>query len=222
MIALSKKLCSRPIEAILAYATPENFLGRVVNGYTPGLTDLALMTKDSAQALCQVQSSLLEKHNLGLRIYDTYRPKRAVRDFAAWSTAPVTNDAQGHYELERKKIHYPHIEKNQMFNLGYISAESNHCYGHTVDLVLLDAQGQELDLGACFDFMDKLSHSSVTAAEIGTAAHHHRTILLEAMSAHGFISHPKEFWHFHYKEKTILEPMDIVISAELKGLNAPK
>lgn len=220
VIALSEKHCQRPIQAHLAYATPNNFVGRIVNGYTPDLTDLALMTKNAAEALCQVQNDLLKNHNLGLLIYDSYRPKRAVLDFVAWSTEPVKNDTSGQHELKMKEKHYPHIEKNQLFELQYVAEDSEHCYGHTVDLVLIDTHGKELDLGACFDYMDKLSHYTATADEIGETAIRHREILSSTMQKYQFIPYPFEFWHFSFGDKMITEPMDIAITPDLKGLNA--
>jgi zinc D-Ala-D-Ala dipeptidase len=219
VIALSKKHCQRPIQANLAYATRENFTARPVNGYTKGLTDLALMTKDAATALCEVQNELLQQHNLGLLIYDSYRPKRAVLDFVAWSKQAVADDEQGRYELERKQIHYPRIKKNQMFELQYVAEDSQHCYGHTVDLVLINEKNQELDLGACFDFMDTLSHITMTAAEIGETALQNRNILSSAMKKHGFLPYPYEFWHFSFHHQMIKEPMDLAITPVLKGLN---
>jgi len=217
--ALSQKLCPEPIQAELLYATPYNFIGRPIAGYVPGVKDFALLTRVAAEALCAVQNNLLQNHNLRLRIYDSYRPKRAVNDFMAWSNEPVANNEQGRFELIRKKIHYPHIEKNQLFELGYVAEDSQHCYGHTVDLVLIDDKNQEVNLGACFDFMDTLSHITCTAADIGEEALHHREILSTAMQKFDFVPYVKEFWHFSHAEKTILEPIDIIISEDLKGLN---
>jgi len=219
VIALSKKSCERPMLANLVYATKKNFIGRPIAGYTPGVTDFALLTRDSAIALCQVQNELLEKYNYGLLIYDTYRPKSAVLDFMQWSKQPVSDDADGHCELERKQKHYPHIEKNRLFALGYLSETSQHCFGHTVDLVLIDKEGAELNLGARFDFMDEISHLSATAKEIGEEAMRNRHILTSTMEKYGFASYVYEFWHFSYCEKAIADPMDITITADLKNLS---
>jgi D-alanyl-D-alanine dipeptidase len=187
VIALSHKECERPIQVNLAYATRDNFLGQVVDGYTAGITDLALMTKNAAAALCKVQDELIEQYNMSLLIYDSYRPKRAVKHFMRWSSESVPNNADGEHELKRKNIHYPNAEKNQLFNLGYVAEDSQHCYGHTVDLVLLDHKDNELDLGACFDYMDTLSHITMTAQDIGEKALRHRNILGETMKKHGFV-----------------------------------
>ena len=70
---LSSRLCEHPIQVQLAYATAENFIGRPINGYTPGVTDIALMTRDAAASLCQVQNELWEQR-LGLCIYDFLPP----------------------------------------------------------------------------------------------------------------------------------------------------
>jgi D-alanyl-D-alanine dipeptidase len=214
--ALSAKNCSRPIQVQLAYATADNFTGRPIDGYVPGVTDISLMTFDAAKALCQVQNDLVQR-GFGLLNYDSYRPARAVRDFVEWSKQPVAGD----FELARKTIHYPRIEKRAMFELGYVSAESQHCYGHTVDLVLTDGNGQELSHGACFDFMDPLSHLDVTATQIGAEALANRQILATTMEKYGFLTYPYEFWHFNFNNKLINEPVDIVISTDLKGLNVP-
>lgn len=215
VIGLSQKQCTRPIQANLVYATRDNFVGQVVDGYTPGVDDFALMTKDAAQALCEVQNALLKNHNLGLLIYDSYRPKRAVKHFMRWSTAPVLDE----HELKRKAIHYPRIEKNKMFELGYVAEDSQHCYGHTVDLVLIDENNQELTLGACFDYMDTLSHNTVTSADIGEEAWNNRQILAETMENFGFIPYFKEFWHFSFKNKMVMEPIDLIIDSSMKNLN---
>ena len=215
VVALSHKRCSRPIAAQLVYATPDNFLGRTVAAYTPGVTDFALLTKEAADSLCQVQNELLTQHNLGLLIYDSYRPKTAVLDFVHFSKAPIHSD----YELARKQIHYPHIEKNQFFDLGYVAEDSQHCYGNTVDLVLVDTQDKELNHGACFDYMDELSHINRTAADIGAEALKNRTILSDAMQKFGFLTYPYEFWHYSFKEKSVHTPMDFPITEELRGLN---
>lgn len=216
VVALSRENCKRSIKANLVYAGKENFIGRPIDGYTPGVNDFALMTLNSALALCDVQNALIDRYNFGLLIFDSYRPKRAVLDFLEWSSAPLPTGMEGEYELVRKAIHYPHIEKKQLFNLGYVALDSQHCYGHTVDLALIDELGNELTLGAPFDFMDPLSHNTVTENEIGKEAFTYRKILSEVMQEFGFIPYEKEFWHFSFREKDILEPMDFVIDEDIK------
>jgi PhoPQ-activated pathogenicity-related protein/D-alanyl-D-alanine dipeptidase len=219
VIALSKKKCPHAIRAHLAYATKENFVGELIDGYTPGLTHFALMTKDAAEALCQVQNDLIKNHGLEIKIYDSYRPRQAVLHFVRWSKQVPATDAEKMQELARKKIHYPDIDKADMFKLGYVSDNSQHSFGHTVDLVLVDRNGRELDQGTCFDFMGKKSHGDATSADIGEEAVKNRLILSATMEKYGFIAYPNEYWHYSYKNKLVKEPMHIPVTPELAGLN---
>lgn len=212
VIKLSETRCRVRIGCNLAYATKENFLGRIVDGYHPEAAEVALVTPKTAQALCEVQNRL-NGMELGLFVFDTYRPLRAVRDFKKFMHEPVS----GPYELERKQIHYPHIEKDQFAVLGYIAdVVSNHCFGDTVDLSLIDLKTQQLlDMGACFDFFDELSHANVPEERIGKAAFHNRNILTQTMESAGFSPHPKEYWHFSYCEREVVEPLDFEITPDL-------
>lgn len=210
VIHLSKELCAIPIQGELAYATKENFLGRVVKGYHPNAKQRCLLAHNTARKLCGVQNLLLKKH-LGLFIFDGYRPLRAVRDFSEWMQQPPVDD----YELLRKQIHYPRLEKSQLSKLGYIAEKvSNHCYGTTIDLTLMDLKTQNfLDMGASFDYFDEIAHSTATVDLIGHTAYHNRQTLFHAMNEFGFIPHPKEYWHFDHPERETDVPMDIEITA---------
>jgi len=214
VIALSKNLCDTPIECTLAYATAENFLGRLVAGYSPDAKHFCLMAPNAAAALCRAQNQLNEK-NLGLFIFDSFRPLRAVRDFGHWMHQPVNNPL----ELTRKEIHYPHIEKNQLAQLGYVNDRvSDHCFGDTVDLTLIELPNKTfLDMGACFDFFDDTSHHTATAETIGKTAYQNRQILLDVMQAMGYLPYEKEYWHFTYHEREVSEPLDVEITTELAG-----
>jgi D-alanyl-D-alanine dipeptidase len=213
VVRMSHELCQFKIECKLAYATKENFLGRIVDGYNANAAHIALVTPKTAEALCRVQDQM-NQMNFGLIIFDSYRPLRAVRDFKRFMHEPI-RDA---YELERKKIHYPYIEKNQFATLGYIAdVVSNHCFGDTVDLSLIDlSTGELMDMGACFDYFDEVSHATATAEQLGQAAFSNRKILTHAMQAEKFTPHAKEFWHYTFIDRDIVEPLDIEITADLE------
>lgn len=217
VVALSQQRCTYPIRGDLKYCTSENLVGRPIDGYDPSAKEVCLLIRKAAEQLCAAQNDL---HTLGygLVIHEAYRPARALKDFKNWSFQPPLNSI----ERERKQIHYPHIEKNQMFELGYIAENSRHCYGEAVDVVLIDLKTNDfVDMGACFDFMDSLSHIHRTANEIGAAAFRHRMILITAMQKSGFETYPEEFWHFNYgnpANREVNMPMDLPITLDLKGL----
>lgn len=215
VIQLSKVRCQQPILGDLKYATRENFVGRVLAGYSPEARDVCLLTRTPAEMLCKVQDYVLANYNYRLLVLDAYRPLRTVTDWTAWIKQPPVDD----YELIRKKIHYPHLEKKQLAAKGYIAdSVSKHCFGATVDVVLVDATGTKINMGVCFDFFDELAHPTATAEQIGEEAVKHRQLLTEAMQRYGFHPYDKEYWHFDHEKVEAHEPMDIVITNELRGL----
>lgn len=112
------------------------------------------------------------------------------------------------------------MDKSTFFELGYVAEDSGHCYGNTVDLVLIDSNGKKLPMGSCFDYMDKASHITATAVEIGEEAYENRKILSEAMVKFGFNTYEEEYWHFSHggiSGREIQDPLDIPITTEMKG-----
>src|SRR4029079_16662372 len=59
------------------YASSHNFVGRPIDGYDK---PLCYLTRPAATALAQVVADL-EPHGLTLKVFDCYRPARAVAHF---------------------------------------------------------------------------------------------------------------------------------------------
>jgi len=214
VVALSKVACEVSLRAELKYATTDNLVGRPLAGYDPRVTDVALLTPKAAAKLCEVQNYLVNKHNYGLIIYDAYRPKQAVLDLMNWAKQPIITSQDHHL----KDKHFPRVGKDELFHLGYIAEDSNHCYGNTVDVFLWDlAANRVLDMGAVFDFMDEMSNLAIDPELLLPEAYQHRLVLLEAMELFGFHSYEKEFWHFcHGGEdgREVSQPLNIEITKE--------
>lgn len=215
VVHLSKLICTTPIKGDLKYTYKENFVGRAIKGYSTDIRDICLLAPRAAEQLCHAHNYLNEKYGLGLLILDAYRPLRAVKDFVKWF-----DEIPSDYELERKAIHYPDLNKTDLSKLGYIADNvSNHCFGQSVDLTLIEINSQkELNLGPCFDFFGSLSHSTMSEQEIGHEAYQNRKILFTAMSTQGFQVHPKEYWHFDFKIRENQEPLDIEITSDLQTI----
>ena len=96
----------------IRYAGADNFVGRPLPGY--GAAECVLR-RDAARALKQVQADLAPA-GLGLKVYDCYRPARAVRAMAQWA-----NDGRG---AGPGKRFFPHLDKSRLFALGYIAMRS--------------------------------------------------------------------------------------------------
>ncbi|MEU9303031.1 M15 family metallopeptidase [Streptomyces sp. NPDC048269] len=172
----------------MRYAGARNFTGGVVDGYEE---PVCLLARPAAEALRRAQRGLLPR-GYSLRVYDCYRPQRAVDRFVRWAGEP---DGPG--DLEAKAEFYPNVERGRLIPEGYIAEKSGHSRGSTVDVTLETLSGGEVDMGTAFDFFDPLSHTD--DPRIGGAARAHREVLGRALSAQGFVNLPEEWWHFTFK-----------------------
>lgn len=71
---------------------------------------------------------------------------------------------------------------------------SSHSRGNTVDITLVDAQGDELEMPTAFDdFSARADRNYSDCAETAAA---HAQILEIIMEKHGFAGYSQEWWHF--------------------------
>ena len=172
----------------IRYYSTYNFVGARIDGYE---RPLALMTRQAADSLKAV-SDELKARGYRLKIWDTYRPQRAVNHFIRWA-----EDVQ---DTAMKAIFYPMVDKSLLFEQGYIYARSSHSRGSTVDLTLLEAAtGKELDMGSPFDWFGVESHPDYRCPLYRQSEN--RLILREAMLRHGFEGIDSEWWHFTLKNE---------------------
>lgn len=172
----------------IRYAGAENFVGRPVEGYE---ADKCFLHRRVAEALAQVERDL-RAEKLRLKIFDCYRPRRAVLDFMRWAQDP--ND------LRTKTKYYPDLGKPALVG-GYISPTSGHSRGATLDLTLMRCDETDrcepLDMGTGFDFFGPIANTDSPLATQAQIANRHR--LREAMRKRGFENYPMEWWHYTFK-----------------------
>lgn len=167
----------------MRYAGGENFVGRPIAGYE---APVCLLTRDAIAELARAQERLTA-FGLGLKVFDCYRPKRAVADFATWARDPS--------DQKRKADYYPNVDKSRLFELGYIAERSGHSRGSTLDVTLVDARtGEEMDMGGAYDLFDTRSWPSDQG--VSAQARANRMLLQNVMTAHGFRPLKEEWWHF--------------------------
>ncbi|ASW57577.1 D-alanyl-D-alanine dipeptidase [Plantactinospora sp. KBS50] len=190
----------------IRYATDHNFVGRPIDGYAE---PLCLLTRAAAEALGRVAAGARSRGYL-VKVYDCYRPQRAVDDFIRWAADP---------DRRMKEEFYPRVAKDRLFPDGYIGGPTAHSRGSTVDLTLVAVPpadqpaylpGQPLvpctapraerfpdnsvDMGTGFDCFDPLAHTlddGVTGDQ-----RRNRLLLRQLMTAAGFVNYPKEWWHY--------------------------
>lgn len=175
------------VKVHMNYATTENFTGEIVAGYK---AKKAFMAKGPADALCDVIADA-KKIGLGIKVFDCYRPARAVSFFQSWAKRPETNP-------ELKKIYYPDYTREQLFELGYIATKSSHSKGSAIDLTLFNLDsGRDLDMGSAFDFFGELSNTDNGGISAGQRKN--RYLLKGLMEGRGFKNFSQEWWHYSFK-----------------------
>lgn len=191
----------------IRYHSLHNFVGARVDGYD---APKCLLTAPAAEALSRVQEELA-RSSLSVKIYDCYRPQRAVNHFVRW--AKDMDDAKTKGEF------YPTADKRHLFRDGYIAEKSGHSRGSTVDLTIVPLPvpkqesyrpGQHLhacflpasqrfgdnsiDMGTGFDCFHELSHT--LNPKIGDQQRANRLLLKALMEKYGFRNYDREWWHF--------------------------
>lgn len=167
----------------MRYTTSNNFVGRPVDGYE---APVCILTHEAAAALAGAQAELARR-GLGLKVYDCYRPQRAVAHFARWAADLSDQSTKAEY--------YPNVDKSRLFELGYIAERSGHSRGSTLDLTIVNiVTGAELDMGTPFDLFD--TRSWPTDETVSAEARANRLMLQNLMRAHGFRALREEWWHF--------------------------
>lgn len=194
------------IELDIRYRTSNNFVGRPIAGYR---TPSCILTKEAAAALARAQKQA-NTRGYSLKVYDCYRPRRAVADFAAW--AKDLDDTKMQHRF------YPAVPKDELFARGYIAEKSGHSRGSTMDLTLVpigsrqpaaDASGElydcrsdvagrypdnGIDMGTGFDCFDELAHTDNPRIE--AVARRNRDLLRSIMAGSGFTNLAEEWWHY--------------------------
>lgn len=194
----------------MRYLTPHNFTGEPVDGYR---SPTCILTRAAAEGLRRAQQEFVER-GYTLKVYDCYRPQRAVDEFVAW--------AENLADQRMKAEFYPRVDKSTLFADGYIAEKSGHSRGSTVDLTLValpaaaepsylpgqplvDCAAPEgirfpdnsIDMGTGFDCFDTLAHTLDPRIEGDELKN--RLLLKEGLEHQGFVNYDQEWWHFTYR-----------------------
>jgi zinc D-Ala-D-Ala dipeptidase len=194
----------------IRYFTPHNFTGAPVDGYR---RPMCVLTRPAAEALHRAQTVLLRR-GYSLKVYDCYRPQRAVDGFAAWAADPG--------DQRMKAEFYPRVDKTRLFADGYIARRSGHSRGSTVDLTIVRLpalptrpylSGEPLkpcygpqagrfpdnsaDMGTGFDCFDPLART--LDPRIRGVRLANRLLLKHTMEGQGFVNLPAEWWHYTFE-----------------------
>ncbi|WP_372771447.1 M15 family metallopeptidase [Pseudoalteromonas sp.] len=172
----------------MRYFTDNNFVGTKINGYQSAK---CLLSEKAASALVAAQSDFLT-FGLTIKVFDCYRPQRAVDHFVSWA-----NDIN---DTKMKAFYYPKVAKKELFSKGYIAAKSGHSRASTVDITLVEKDSLEpLDMGTPWDYFSPLSAGQ--NPHLSSQVKANRMLLAKVMALHGFKPLKEEWWHFTLKDE---------------------
>ncbi|MFS8203456.1 M15 family metallopeptidase [Streptomyces sp. CWNU-52B] len=197
----------RTIIQEIRYLTPHNFVGEPVDGYRQ---PLCILTRPAAEALHKAQRQLRAR-GYSLKVYDCYRPQRAVDHFVRWAEDLDDQGMKGEF--------YPNVDKTRLFEDGYIAEKSGHSRGSTMDLTLVKlpatptrpyVPGEPLtpcfgprserfpdnsvDMGTGYDCFDTLSHT--LDPRVRGQQRVNRLLLKDTLEGLGLVNLAEEWWHF--------------------------
>jgi D-alanyl-D-alanine dipeptidase len=195
------------LEQDIRYYGSHNITGGPLPGYD---APECLVTRETAEALVAVQRELAGSR-LSLKVYDCFRPQRAVDAFVTWSEDPDDQAVKAGF--------YPRIDKSTVFDQGYFAKRSGHTRGSTLDLTIVPVghtaerayvPGEplvdctlpaserfpeaSLDFGTGFECLDEKTHHGRT--DVPAVAQANRLMLRSLMGRHGFIAYDGEWWHY--------------------------
>ena len=168
----------------LRYATARNVTGQPI--YPPNAR--CLLRRSVAQRLKKAQEEL-QTHNVGLKIWDAYRPRWAQQ--ILWDAMP-----------NREYVGEP------------ARGGSLHTYGAGVDVTLVDAKGREMPMPTGFDDFSPAASRTYRGKDPVVAANLH--MLQTAMSHAGFWVLRDEWWHFVSEDVKSFAPIDTPLVPEPK------
>lgn len=166
------------IEVYMVYATPYNFMGRVL--YED--LDEAYLVPEAMEKLRKANELLRKKRmDLHLVVYDAARPRSIQKQM--WKVVENT-------ELE------------DFVANPYKSGGGAHNYGVAVDVTLVDCTGHPIPMGSEYDYFGDRSRVDLEAelferGEINRRELLNRRLLREIMTEAGWLVEPSEWWHFN-------------------------
>eukprot|EP00118_Oscarella_pearsei_P028102 m.311510 g.311510 ORF g.311510 m.311510 type:complete len:261 (+) comp74890_c0_seq1:16-798(+) len=197
----------------IRYGGSHNFIGRKIDGYDESV---CILTRKAAESLVAAHRDFVSAiPPYRIKVYDCYRPQRAVKHFIRWS--------EDDNDTVNKQEFYSTLHKPDLFSRGYVAWRSNHSKGSSVDITIVppvvnhgdDVEasywpGQplypcyfplpfrlddgSLDMGTAFDCFHTASH---TTSHLVSHKHLKRRQMLNlVMKRHGFYNYPLEWWHF--------------------------
>jgi D-alanyl-D-alanine dipeptidase len=143
----------------------------------------------------------------GLLLFDAYRPLSVQQFMVDYTLAEILQEQGISLETLSEAQHQQWLARVYEFwaEPDYDPAKPPpHSTGGALDLTLVDASGEAVDMGSPIDELSPRSypdHYAHSPDPLEQGFHRHRAVLNEAMTRAGFRQHPGEWWHFCYGDQ---------------------
>jgi zinc D-Ala-D-Ala dipeptidase len=142
-----------------------------------------------------------------LQIFDAYRPVAVQAFMVDYTLAEVLHDRGWQSDQITPEQHQEALNQVHQFwaipNLNPLTPPP-HSTGGAVDLTLIDASGQPVDMGGAIDELSPRSHPEHYVGLAAADAQRydtHRQLLNYCMTQAGFERHYHEWWHFSHGDQ---------------------
>lgn len=195
----------------LRYFSTYNFVGDKIDGYEE---PIAILTKVAAEHLKNASDDF-DRQGYRIKIWDSYRPQRAVSHFMRW----IKDES----DIRMKKYFYPNEDKSNLVPKGYIAERSGHSHGSTLDMTLIyKDNATEVDFGTGFDYFGEQANTNHTEG-LTPEQIKNRHILNDTMSKYGFVNLYTEWWHYTLKNEPFPQIyFDFPVNGTIIRLNGNK
>jgi D-alanyl-D-alanine dipeptidase len=143
--------------------------------------DLCLMQEDTLEKLLKAQA-IFQEDGYSIKIYDAYRPYAVTVKMAAFTGGGI-------FVADPKK-------------------GSNHNRGAAVDMTVVDAQGNELEMSSEVDTLDSTAFRN---GPMSAAARRNLDYVESVMKSCGFVPNRYEWWHYNDSRYAIYPILDLAL-----------
>ncbi|MEL7035399.1 MAG: M15 family metallopeptidase [Cyanobacteria bacterium J06592_8] len=204
--------CGEPLVAIpleqFAVESPHPYQKLGAPYHLCGVDSPYYLRQEVLNRLIAAQTQLQSQYSgWKISIFDAYRPVE-VQQFMVDYTLAETLETRGlKLDFITPEQHQAILEEVYEF-WAVPSLEPTtpppHSTGAAVDVTLVNASGETVNMGSPVDELSPRSypnHFAKSSDPIKQSYHQNRQLLTEVMNSAGFQQHPKEWWHFSFGDQ---------------------
>jgi D-alanyl-D-alanine dipeptidase len=180
----------------IKFASEDNILGKKCEKYEESI---GISSVNIARALNNA-SRLLRDKGYRLVVYDAYRPTSTAKLLSDW--------LQDDKDNATKEKYYPNTDKKDIEDM-FFDEKSIYSRGGAIDVCIVDRNGNELDMGTAYQFIDK--KSAYEYKGLSEKQNKNRKLLHDTMVGVGLTQNETFWWSFFLRNEPFNDEFDFSI-----------